>query len=60
MHLVGLLEGSDLVSELDLGLFSDLGCGLLEWDLSWSHSKWWESMACASNFISVRVRGLPC
>ena len=34
MCLAGLLEGSDLVSELDLGLFPDLGCRLSEWDLS--------------------------
>ena len=60
VHLAGLSEGSDLVLEVDLGLFLDLGCGLLERDLSWSHSQWQESMACASNFISARVESLPC
>ena len=60
MRLAGLSEGSDLFLEVDLGLFSDLGCGSSEWDLSWSCSQWWESMACASNFILVRVGGLPC
>ena len=60
MCLARLLEGLNLVSKLNLGLFLDLGCRLLEWDLSQSHSQWQESMACASNFILVRVGGLPC
>ena len=60
MCLAGLSEGSDLVLELDLGLFSDLGSGLLEQDLLGTCSQWRESMACASNFILVRVGGLPC
>ena len=39
MHLAGLSEGSDLVSDLHLGLFSGLGYRLSEQDLSWSHSQ---------------------
>ena len=59
VHLAELSEGSDLVSELDLVFFLDLGCGLSEWDLSWSCFQWLQSMACASNFILARVGGLP-